>query len=233
MPTEVPETALVKIKPDVMIAMLERVIAMPDLDVAKLQALLELKERYDANEAKKSFVEAMNRFKKNPPEIIRNRDGEHHKYSTLDVVCKAVMTALSEQGISHRWEYKQTGAEWIEVSCILTHEAGHSERTTMGGPPDSVGPKGSVTKNHIQALASTRTYLERYTLLGAVGLESANDTDGVVLTAELSEQLDWIANARNPEELRKLFEQAYKKFDGNNNARKVIIEAKDKRKREL
>ncbi len=44
----------------------------------------------------------------------------------------------------------------------------------MGGPPDAGG-----AKNAIQARASTKTYLERYTLKAITGLSEQNDdTDG-------------------------------------------------------
>lgn len=221
-----------------------RIAVSNGADIATLERLIELRERVERNEARKAFVVAMNAFKKNPPEIVRNRNGEHGKYSTLDVVCKAVMGALSEQGISHRWEYEQTLPDWITVTCVLTHEAGHSERTTMGGPSDAAGPKGNVTKNGIQALASTRTYLERYTLLGAIGLESAQDNDGKSATTtnaallsedKIKEQVEWIGNARNLDELQRLYKAAYKEADaaGDKSAQKRYIRAKDDRKAEL
>jgi len=58
----------------------------------------------------------------------------------------------------------------------------------MGGPPDAGG-----AKNAIQARASTKTYLERYTLKAITGLsEQDDDTDG---NAERDEELrdSWIS----------------------------------------
>ncbi len=62
----------------------------------------------------------------------------------------------------------------VEVTCIVTHRDGHSERTTMTGPEDHSG-----FKNLIQSRGSSMTYLERYTLIGAFGLTTVDtDTDG-------------------------------------------------------
>lgn len=170
------------------------IVAARGGSVDEISKWMDLEDRWKKGKAKTAFVQGMNAFKKNPPTIIRDRKSEHGKYAGLDTICKAVMGALSEQGISHRWEYEQTGPEWINVTCILTHEDGHSESTKMGGPPDATGPKGNATKNPIHAIASTRTYLERYTLLGAVGLESAYDDDGNggegMTNGELTDQLD-------------------------------------------
>jgi len=62
----------------------------------------------------------------------------------------------------------------IEVTCIITHRDGHSERTTMVGPEDFSG-----FKNAMQSRGSSTTYLERYCLIGALGLVTADsDNDG-------------------------------------------------------
>jgi hypothetical protein len=109
----------------------------------------------------------------------------------------------------------------------------------MGGPPDLEGPKGNATKNAIQALASTRTYLERYTLLGAVGLESAYDDDGVgakgIPEDKQVERLDWIRNAENVSDLKKAFKVAYQEANdaGDKVTLKAYIDAKNKRYKEL
>jgi uncharacterized protein (DUF3820 family) len=51
---------------------------------------------------------------------------------------------------------------------------GHSESTTLSAAKD-----GSGNKNDIQARGSAATYLQRYTLIGALGLTTANeDVDG-------------------------------------------------------
>jgi hypothetical protein len=62
----------------------------------------------------------------------------------------------------------------MEVTCYLRHVQGHEESVSMGGPPDAGG-----AKNAIQARASTKSYLERYTLKAICGVaEGGDDTDG-------------------------------------------------------
>ena len=60
----------------------------------------------------------------------------------------------------------------IQVTCIIKHKLGHSEVTTMVGPEDYSG-----YKNAIQSRGSSTTYLERYTLIGALGLVTADSDD--------------------------------------------------------
>lgn len=157
---------------DSLMRIIDRAAMDPTFDVEKLSKLLEVKERWDAAEARKAFVAAMAEFKANPPQINKNRHVSfttnrgttEYDHATLDHVCEVVSDALSKVGISHRWETEQTDS-LIRVTCVLTHVLGHSERTTLAAPADDSGGK-----NRIQAIGSAVTYLQRYTLLSATGL---------------------------------------------------------------
>ena len=144
-------------------------------DLAQLQALMDMKERWEATEARKAFVAAMNAFKAAPPELEKTKlvkfKDTKFKHATLDNVCAIVGAALSTHGLSHRWEVQQE-ATAIKVTCVLTHELGHSERVTMQAGADTTG-----SKNAIQAIGSALTYLERYTLLAATGLAAKDQDD--------------------------------------------------------
>lgn len=160
---------------------IDRAANDPAFDVAKLEQLLAVQERWEANEARKAYVVAMARFKANPPVILKNKQVgfstskglTEYKHATLDHVCDVVIASLSECGFSHRWENEQANGT-IRVTCVLTHILGHSERTSLEASPDDSGGK-----NKIQAIGSAITYLERYTLLGATGLAAkGTDDDG-------------------------------------------------------
>ncbi len=149
--------------------------------VEQLERLMALQERYEANEAKKEFVAAMTRFKENPKVIEKNatvdftssKGRTHYKHATLANVCDVIGPALSEVGISHRWETEQLPeGGMIRVTCILTHARGHSEKVFLQAGRDESG-----NKNNIQAVGSTVTYLQRYTLLAATGMAVADQPD--------------------------------------------------------
>ena len=78
---------------------------------------------------------------------------------------------MAAHGLSYRFRTIQDGA--IKVTCILSHKSGHSEENTLSGPADASG-----SKNAIQAIGSTLTYLQRYTLTQALGLAASDDDDG-------------------------------------------------------
>jgi len=161
-----------------LMAIIERAATDPAFDVDKLQALLAVKERWEAGEAKKAYVAALNAFKADAPELTKNKHvkfgATEYDHATLDHVSLAIGKALSAHGLTHRWDIDHKDNAII-VSCVLTHVAGHSERVTM--PP--AAPDTSGSKNSIQALGSTITYLQRYSLLAATGMAvKGQDDDG-------------------------------------------------------
>ena len=183
----------------------------------------------------------MNEFKKHPPEILKNKHVNYpnknggttdYWHATLDHACDQIIGALSEHGISHRWTITQSDGV-VNVTCVLTHRMGHSEETTLSGAHDLTGGK-----NAIQAIASTVSYLERYTLLAATGLAAENmdnDGQGAPQWDKLQEFLDSISTAPNLEILQKTFKGALQEAIKVNNpaAMRALAAAKDKRKEQL
>jgi len=208
------------------------------VDIDQLSKLMELQERWAANQARMAFNEAMAKFKANPPEITKNKHvkfgNTEYDHATLDHVTDAITKALSDVGICHRWSTAQNGPE-IAVTCLLTHELGHSEGTTLKASPDTSG-----SKNAIQAIGSAVTYLQRYTLMAACGLAArgADDdaaTAGGVAADWLDERVDWIANCRDVDELKKIYSDAYREAGKahDQKAMHALLAAKNRRKAEL
>lgn len=137
-----------------------------------VEKLMGLQERWEANQARKAFDEAISAAKAKIPPIERNAKGHNEKrYANFAAIAKVVDPILSEYGLSYR--FRTTQGERINVTCILSHKAGHSEETTLSGPADSSG-----SKNAIQAIGSTLTYLQRYSLVQMLGLAADTDDDG-------------------------------------------------------
>jgi hypothetical protein len=161
-------------------------------DLDKLERLMALQERWEAQQAKRAYDQAFAAFKAEAVTIIKGRnvtDGplKGKSYAELHDVVNAVTPALSRHGLSSSWKLTKDEKDWMEVTCYVRHVGGHQESVSMGGPPDTGG-----AKNAIQARASTKTYLERYTLKAITGLsEQSDDSDGN--TPKVDALLDWIA----------------------------------------
>jgi hypothetical protein len=145
-------------------------------DIAQM---LTLQERWEAGEARKAYNVAFAAFKAEAVHIVKNRqvtDGplRGKSYAELHAVVDALTPALSRHGLSASWKLTKDEPQWMEVTCTLRHVNGHEESVSMGGPPDAGG-----AKNAIQARASTKSYLERYTLKAICGVaEGGEDDDG-------------------------------------------------------
>lgn len=159
-------------------------------DLEKLEKLMDLQLKWEANQAKKAFVAAMAKFKQNPPDIFKDRHVKfksskgivEYDHASLGNVVKLITAALAEHGLSISWDINQE--KQIKVDCILTHHEGHSERISMLAPPD-----GSGLKNPIQQISSTIAYLQRYTILAITGLATmAGDDDARSAYSKPAEQ---------------------------------------------
>lgn len=145
----------------------------------QIEKMMALQRQWDADQARKAYNAAFAAFKAEAVRIARNRavtDGplKGKAYAELHAVVDALTPALSQHGLSASWKLTKDERDWMEVTCYLRHVDGHEESVSMGGPPDTGG-----AKNAIQARASTKSYLERYTLKAICGVaEGGDDDDG-------------------------------------------------------
>lgn len=164
------------------------------MDLDKLEKFMELQAKWESQQAKKAFTEAMANFKRTPPKIGKDRhvkielkSGGKMEYShaSLANVTEQINSALGEHGLSAAWNTVQDGNK-VTVTCTITHKLGHSECTSLTAAPDDSG-----SKNAIQAIGSTISYLERYTILALTGLATADmDTDANI------EEVEYISDAQ-------------------------------------
>lgn len=148
--------------------------------VEVLEKLLALQERWEASQAKKDFERAMADMRQELPTIIKDRRVDfttshgrtHYQYEDLASVTEQLSPVMAEHGLSFRWRTESGPQDMLKVTCIVSHAGGHSEETSLSAKSDSSG-----NKNHIQAIGSAVTYLQRYTLKAALGVAAARDDD--------------------------------------------------------
>lgn len=152
-------------------------------DVEKLERLMALSERWNAKQAEEAYYRARSEFQAACPIIKKTKTVEFNRtkydYAPLHEIAQTIREPLRASGLSYRWEIQD--GESINVTCIVTHVQGHSERNSMGSPPDDSG-----AKNQIQQRGSAVTYLQRYTLIGVLGITSADTDDDGRSSGELN-----------------------------------------------
>lgn len=162
----------------------------------QLEKMMGMQVAWETREAEKAYNRAFAEFKAEAVRILKatkvtNGPLAGKSYAELHNVVDAVTPALSRHGLSASWKLTKDERDWLEVTCILKHVDGHSESVSMGGPPDVGG-----AKNALQARASSKSYLERYTLKAICGVaEGGDDTDGNEEPAQVQAEL--LAQARD------------------------------------
>lgn len=210
------------------------------LDVEALEKLMALQERWQANQARKAFFQAFTQFQSVCPDIRKtkpvNFGQTNYHYAPLADITRQLSKVLKESELSYRWEIQDNEKE-IKVTCLVSHIDGHTERTTMQASPDVSG-----SKNSIQARGSAIEYLKRYTLIGALGISTADsDMDGRLPEQDIDKlhkdfmevynqviQLDSTLTKYNPDNWKvEATPKVYVKAVGE--LRKVLFELKNKK----
>ena len=158
------------------------------LDATTLRELMNLQRDWESGEAKKEYTRAMVDMKRELPTVL-NRDKvvdfaskggrTTYTHTSLAAAVEAVTPPMCNHGFSASFKTSVGERNHVEVTCTLTHRDGHSESCALSGPPETSG-----TKNPVQAVASTVTLLERYTLLALLGIATKDHADPQPATSQ-------------------------------------------------
>lgn len=170
-----PETSLAATTPAQILSLAVNKGAAMDM----IERFMAAQEKWEANEARKAYTLAMSQFRADCPAITKTHSvsfGQNktsYRHAGLSESIEQIKSLLAKCGLSHSWRTTQNNGT-ITVECVVTHVQGHSESTSLSAAPDTSG-----SKNSIQAIGSTVTYLQRYTLFAILGLASQDqDNDG-------------------------------------------------------
>lgn len=168
--------------------------ATPD----EMKALMDMRRELQAEfsmrkfrESKAAFLSSIPMIKKKKMVFFKTSAGTtSYNYAPLEDIVETIKPFLERFGFSYSWaekvehlppiviNNKPIPQAMVSVKCILSHMDGHSEECHMQGMLDSSGGK-----NPIQMLASSSTYLRRYTLTGVTGIATADaDIDGRIFS---------------------------------------------------
>lgn len=156
---------------------IERLASDPNFDTAKLEKLIELHERTQANAARAEFFAAFAEMQAEIPAIERKGRGDKGaRYAKDEDIQAALRPILQRHGFMLSFATAFSGDGKVSITGKLAHRAGHVETSEFVSAADTSG-----SKNAIQALGSTQTYGKRYTtiaLLNITGTDEHLDDDG-------------------------------------------------------
>lgn len=165
-----------------MIQTIERVALNPEVDVDKMERLMDMQERMMNKNAEIEFNQAMSIAQSEVGFI--NSDLEngqtHSKYASYVQMDRALRPVYTKHGFALSFNTEAIEkADMVRVLCYVTHKAGHTRNYSIDMPADGKGAKGGdvMTKTHATGAASSygMRYLLKLIFNVAIG---EDDTDG-------------------------------------------------------
>lgn len=163
-------------------ALIETALKM-GASLEQTRELIALSRDVEKHEARKLFFRALAAFQMECPPIAKTksaditseRSGSNYSYTwaPLDEIDRTVRPILSKHGLSYTWDQVQEGTACV-VICVVRHEAGHEERTSV-----KLNVSGSPGMSEQQKVASTMKNGKRFSLESALGLSTTDDIPDV------------------------------------------------------
>lgn len=148
-------------------------------DEGTFNRLMTLRREHLNQEAKKEFMVAFSFLQAALPSVKKSgkasfktkQNGQvQYSFVKIDDLTEALKPIICQHGFSFMFRQKEIH-DRIAVCCVVMHVSGHQEVVEMTAPVDNTG-----AKNHLQAIASTVSYLKRLTFVSAFGV-SVTDED--------------------------------------------------------
>lgn len=152
-------------------AVIERAASNPDVDIAKMQQLLDMQERILTKQGEISFNQAMARLQPQMPVIKRGKKADKSYYARYEDIDPVIRPLYTAEGFSLSFTSKREG-DVVTYYGTLHHVDGHKVTAEIDLPADKSG-----SKNDIQAKASTMTYAKRYLLTMLLNVVTADEDD--------------------------------------------------------
>jgi len=144
-----------------------------------MERLLAMRRELKTEKAKELYDTAMSQFQAECPtirkkKIVLNKDKtKRYGYAPLDFIVEQVKDLIQRHGFSYSIDAK-VDDKWVEAICTITHQFGHSQKSSFKIPIDS-----EAYMTQPQRFASALTFAKRYAFCNAFGILTSDvDDDG-------------------------------------------------------
>ena len=184
----------------VVLGMIDKIIANPDVPVERVEQMFNLHTRVMAEEARKRYAIAMAGAQKAmlPVQVDAYNPQTKGKYASFDALDRMIRPIYTQHGLAISWNTETPSPDVLRVIAYVSHEAGHEREFKIDMPADGRGAKGGDVMTKTHATGSAFTYGRRYLLGGIFNVATtkmgANDDDGNaanggLITPEQAEEL--------------------------------------------
>lgn len=153
------------------IQVIERAALNPDVDIDKMERLLQMQERVMDRQAMMAYSASMAAMQTELPSIEERGQANNRCYATLEDIVDTVRPIMQKHGFAVSFRI-QTLERGIQITGVLMHKDGHREATSMLLPADISG-----NKNAVLAFGSSTSYGKRYVLCTLLNITTRGQDD--------------------------------------------------------
>jgi len=158
------------------LAVISRAATDTNVDVSKMERLLDMQMTVMAKQAETDFYAAMSELQSEMPSI--KKEGQivvkgqvRSRYARFEDILGQTRDLLKVHGFSVSFKSNFIDNQ-LEITGILNHKAGHKESTTMRLPFDDSG-----AKNKVQMIGSSVSYGKRYVYCMLLNINITEEDD--------------------------------------------------------
>lgn len=168
-----------------------RAASDPQVDVSKMERLMEMYERIQAKNAEAAFNAAMTKAQSEMGRISADAQNSqtHSAYATYAKLDRVLRPVYTSNGFALSFDEGESASDTALILCYVSHSAGHSKVYRKKMPADGKGAKGGDVMTKTHASGAAMSYGMRYLLKGIFNVAiGAEDTDGNEPTEGVSEE---------------------------------------------
>ena len=164
-----------------MLAIIERASTNPDVDLAKMQQLIDMRNSMDDRAAAMEFTRSMAlaQAEMEPVRADATNPQTKSKYAKLAALDRAIRPIYTKHGFSLSFDSDPEAKEnEVHILCYVTHREGHSKTYNVVMPADGKGAKGGDVMTKTHATGSGFAYGQRYLTKMIFNIAVSTDDDG-------------------------------------------------------
>jgi hypothetical protein len=163
------------------LSMITRAASDPNVDIDKMERLVQMREREQARQAEIAFNDALNRAQSQMGRIAADAVNPQTRsaYATYGQLDRALRPIYTTEGFALSFD---TGANppegHVTVLCHASHRNGFTRTYRVDMPVDGKGAKGNDVMTKTHAMGSGMSYGRRYLLQAIFNIAIGQDDDG-------------------------------------------------------
>jgi len=151
-------------------------------NLENLEKLLAIKERFEANQARKVYAQDFAKAQSEIEPVIKKavNPQTHSKYALLENINEVIKPIYTKYGFSVTFnEIDSPSSDYIRLLACVKHYMGHAEEYRYDSPFECTGLKGNSNMTKTHGKASAVSYGRRYLLCMIFNISTV-DIDGII-----------------------------------------------------